>query len=348
MIKNTLLTKKFQRFKSIKRGYFSLIIFVFLVLLSLVAEFFINNKALIVKYNNKYYFPIFSAMIPGTEFGLDYNYETNYKELYLKFKAFKHSNDFVLLPLVPFSPYEIDLQEGEYSPYPPDIKSKHFLGTDIVGRDILARLVFGFRYAILFSLLILLFNYTIGIIIGMLMGYYGGWFDLVVQRIIEIWSNIPFLYVVIIVSSLVPQSFFVLVFIMVFFGWIHMTWYIRTLAYKEKNKEYVAAAKTLGCSDIRIMLKHILPNCIFVIITFAPFSIASGITMLTALDYLGFGLPPPTPSWGEILAQGTSNLQYPWIVLSVVIAMIIVLTVVTFIGEAIREAWDPKQYIKYE
>ena len=180
------------------------------------------------------------------------------------------------------------------------------------------------------------------------MGYWGGVFDLVFQRLIEIWNNIPFLYVIMIVASIVVPNFLTLVLVMAIFGWTQLTWYMRTSTYKEKEREYVSAARALGASDARIIGSHILPNTIAVIVTFIPFSIASGVTALTALDYLGFGLPPPTPSWGELLSQGTSQLQSPWIVTSVVVAMVVILLMVTYVGEAIREAFDPKKFTYYE
>ena len=249
---------------------------------------------------------------------------------------------------MPYNPYENDLHEGRYPPFPPSIKDKHFLGSDKAGRDITARLIYGFRIAIFFSLILLLLNYVIGISIGCLMGYFGGLFDILFQRIIEVWTNIPFLYVVIIISSIITPSFFILILIMAIFGWIGMTWVMRTITYKEKTRDYVLAAKSMGASNARIIFFHIIPNTISIIVTYAPFSISSGIVSLTALDYLGFGLRPPIPSWGELLQQGWTNLSDYWIAGSVIIAMVITLTMVTFIGEAVREAFDPKMHTTYE
>ncbi|HEB28764.1 MAG TPA: ABC transporter permease subunit, partial [Porticoccus sp.] len=258
------------------------------------------------------------------------------------------SKDWVLLPLVPFNPLETDFKEMDYPPYSPSIADQHYLGTDTTGRDILARLVYGFRLAIGFALILLFFNYLIGVSIGSMMGYWGGAFDLLFQRLIEVWSNVPFLYLVMIIASIITPGFWTLVGIMVLFGWMSMTWYMRTATYKESAREYVMAAKAIGASNSRIIFRHILPNTVSIMVTFIPFSIAGGITSLTALDYLGFGLPAPTPSWGELLSQGVDNLDAPWIVMSVVSAMTIVLVAVTFIGEAIREAFDPKKFTTYE
>ncbi|MCP4216347.1 MAG: ABC transporter permease subunit, partial [bacterium] len=322
-------------------------IFALMVLLSLFAEILINKRALFVSYRGEYYFPVYGDIIPGTEFGLDYEYETNYRDLSKRFKA-ENKEDLVIMPLIPFDAYENDLKEDEYPPFSPSFKDRHYLGTDNVGRDIVARIVYGFRITIFFSLTLLAVNYTIGVSIGSAMGYFGGKFDLFFQRIIEIWTNVPFLYVIIILSSILTPNFFLLVSIMAFFGWISITWIIRTVTYKEREREYVLAARALGASGFRIIFKHIIPNTASVIVTYAPFAVSSGIVALTSLDYLGFGLSPPTPSWGELLHQGWSNMEAWWIAASVVTMMLITLLTVTFIGEAVREAFDPKLHTTYE
>lgn len=344
---NPVTVKKIRRFQSIKRGYYSFIILMIMIAGSLGAELFISNRAIIVKYDGKYYFPTYGEMIPGNTFGLAYDYETNYRELKKRFEADGDGN-WVLMPVIPYNAFENDLRQNEYPPFGPSVKDRHFLGTDTVGRDVAARLVYGFRIAIFFSLVLLLINYAIGISIGCVMGFFGGKFDLFFQRVIEIWSNIPFLYVVIIISAIVVPNFFLLIVIMAFFGWMSMTWVMRTVTYKEKAREYVLAAKALGASNSRIIFRHVIPNTIFVIVTYAPFSVSGGIVALTSLDYLGFGLPPPTPSWGELLQQGWTNMDAYWIAGSVIFAMTVTLVTVTFIGEAVREAFDPKLYTTYE
>ncbi len=343
---NPQTEKQWQRFRSIKRGYYSLLGITVLLAMSLVAELLVNNRAIAVRYDGNLYFPTYSAFIPGTEFGLGYEYETNYRELKTHFES--QPANWVLLSPVPYSAFETNFQLDSFPPYSPSFEDKHFLGTDVSGRDILARLVYGFRLAMAFSVILLACNYLLGIAIGCAMGFWGGAFDLFFQRLIEIWSNVPFLYVIMIVASVVVPTFWTLVTVMVIFGWMGMTWYMRTSTYKEKAREYVAAAHALGASNARIVFRHILPNSISIVVTFIPFSVAAGVTALTALDYLGFGLPPPTPSWGELLAQGTANLQAPWIVTSVVAAMTLVLLMVAYIGEAIREAFDPKKFTFYE
>ena len=344
---NPLTIKQWRRFRSIKRGFWSAVLLLCLMVLSCCAEVLINKRAVVVSFEGQLYFPTYANFFPGKTFGLDYEYETNYRELQ---EIFNQQNDgnWVWLPLVPYDPYENDLKELEYPPYAPSLRDKHYLGTDSTGRDVVARLVYGFRLAMGFALFLLISQYVIGVAVGCAMGYWGGIFDLFFQRIIEIWNNVPFLYVIMIVASIVVPGFWTLMLVMVIFGWTGMTWYMRTSTYKEKAREYVSAARALGASAPRVVFSHILPNTISIIVTFIPFSIAGGITSLTALDYLGFGLPPPTPSWGELLAQGTSNLETPWIVSSVVIAMVSVLLMVTYVGEAIREAFDPKQFTYYE
>ena len=229
------------------------------------------------------------------------------------------------------------------------------IGTDTTGRDIFARLFYGFRIAIFFSLAFMVLTYLVGITIGCLMGYYGGVFDLIVQRLIEIWSNIPFLYMVIILFSVVPSTFSIpariglLLVVMVLFSWTSMTYYMRTATYREKARDYTAAATVLGAGAGRIIFHHILPNTISTIVTFMPFTVVSAITAITALDFLGFGLPPPTPSMGELLKQGTQTLTTaPWIVSSAFAALVFILILVTFIGEAVREAFDPKKFTTYQ
>ncbi|MBT3483112.1 MAG: ABC transporter permease subunit [Opitutales bacterium] len=351
---NPLTAKKLNRFRQIKRGYYSFLIIAVLVGLSAVGELLINSRALVVEYEGSFYFPTYGGMIPGETFGLDYSYETNYRDLKEAFSQ-KADGNWVLMPFVPYNSLENNEYEGLFKPGPPSLSERHILGTDTTGRDIFARLFFGMRIAILFSAAFLVLTYLVGIAIGCLMGYFGGVFDLVGQRLIEIWSNMPFLYVVIIVFSVVPSSLsntariLILLMIMVAFSWMGMTYYMRTGAYKEKARDYVAAVEALGAGPGRIIFRHIIPNTLATIVTFMPFTIVGAITAVTALDYLGFGLPPPTPSLGELLKQGTDNLTTaPWIVSSSFVALVLLLTLVAFVGEAIREAFDPKKFTVYK
>ncbi|MCC5839746.1 MAG: ABC transporter permease subunit [Opitutales bacterium] len=345
---NPLTVKKIQRFRSIKRGYYSLLLVIGLLVFAAIAELFINNRALIVSYEGSWRFPTYGAMIPGTEFGLDYSHETNYRELREIFRE-EGAGNWVIMPIVPWSPVENAFRGESMIPRPPDFARRHFLGTDRENRDILSRLVYGFRNAMIFAFGFMFFVYLIGTTLGCLMGYFGGTFDLIVQRFIEIWSNVPFLYVVIIVASVVTPTLGILLAITVLFAWTGMTYYMRTNTLKEKARDYTAAAQVLGASTPRIIFLHILPNTIATLVTFMPFTMASAITAITALDFLGFGLPRPTPSWGEMLQQGTQTMVIaPWIVTSAFSAIVIVLILITFVGEAVREAFDPKKFTVYE
>ncbi len=340
-----LTQKKIQRFKEIKRSYWSFVILSLLLVSSIFAEALVSSRALFVSYQGEWYFPTYSDVKSGEVFGLDYVHETNYRELQIKFQQ-QNKGDFVVMPIVPWNPYESDFS-NDFPPTEPSIENQHYLGTDTIGRDILSRLVYGFRIAMGFSLITMVISYFIGVSIGCSMGFFGGKFDLFFQRIIEVWSMVPFLYVIMILVSIIKPSFILFTFINVMFGWMGMTWYMRTMTYRENAREYVMAAKALGASNYRILFHHILPNTMVMIVTLAPFTIIANITALTALDYLGLGLMPPTPSWGELLQQGKSNLDSPWIASSVVTAIVAILMMVTFIGEGVREAFDPKKHTQY-
>lgn len=220
----------------------------------------------------------------------------------------------------------------------------HLLGTDDRGRDVFARMVYGFRMSMTFSLFVTIFSYLIGVSVGAFLGYYGGKFDIIMQRFVEIWSSMPFLYTVMIFAAIMIPNFWMLVGIMVLFKWMGMTYFIRGEFFREKTKDYVSAARAIGCTDRTIIFKHILPNALTPVISFMPFSIVANIGALVSLDFLGFGLPAPTPSWGELLGQGLASLAKPWLILSPTLAMFATLLLVSFIGEAVREAFDPKQY----
>lgn len=350
---NPQTLKKLRRFREIKRGYYSFLFLAGLLVLLAIGELLVNSRALLVSYEGELYFPTYTAFHPGTDFGLDYSYEVNYRDL-SEYFADQGEGNWVVMPLVPFNPYENNSYEGVFKPSAPSIATQHYFGTDTTSRDILARLFYGTRIALVFSLAFTLWVYLIGISVGCAMGYFGGVFDLVFQRVIEIWSNIPFLYMVIIVFSVIPSSLAIpariaiLLAIMVLFSWTGMTYNMRTETYKEKSRDYVAAARILGASDTRIIFRHILPNVLSTLVTFMPFVVVSAIASITALDFLGFGLPPPTASLGELLKQGTASLRTaPWIVSAAFTTLVVLLTVVTFIGEAIRESFDPKKFTVY-
>lgn len=348
--------RKLKRFRSIKRGYYSLIILSAMIILTLLAELMINNRALVVKYEGEYFFPTYGEAILGKTFGFEgfgADSETDYKALKEKFEKEKSGN-FVIMPLVPYDPYEIDSRfvdstTSTGAAQPPSFSSGHVLGTDAYGRDLLARITYGFRMTIWFSLGVVIAEYLIGIFIGCSMGYIGGWFDSIAQRLCEILSTTPFLFVVIIIAALMRPNIFLLAGIFVFFGWIGMSYLMRMLTYKEKAADYVMAVRSLGASHSRTIFRHILPNTTSVLVSRLPFSLISGITALTALDFIGFGLPAPTPSWGELLAQGKANMvEFPWILASIVVTLAVALILTTFVGEAVREATDPKAHSVYE
>jgi len=347
--------RQLRRFRQLKRGYYSFVFICVLAVVSLFLELIINDRALVVKYDGELFFPTFTRVHLGAEFGGEGAVAVtpvDYRALKRRFAAEDNGN-WVLMPLVPYDEYSSYEFEGVLKPAPPGFEL-HWLGTDSTGRDILARLAYGFRIAFLFALAFTFLVYVIGIAVGCAMGYFGGWIDLGGQRMIEVWSNIPFLYIVIIIFSVVPSALpvptrvVILLFIMVLFSWTGMTYFMRTATYKEKAREYVAAALTLGASPTRIIFRHILPNTIAILVTFMPFTVVGAITAVTALDFLGFGLPAPTPSIGEILKQGTSRLEAPWIVSSAFVTLVVLLTLVTFVGEAIREAFDPKKFTVYQ
>ncbi|MDX2471695.1 MAG: ABC transporter permease subunit [SAR324 cluster bacterium] len=340
--------RRIDQFKRIKRGLWSFWMMVFLVVSSLGLEIFINNKALLVSYQGEFYFPTYSKIYSGQTFGRDYAFETKYRELEKTFEA-EGAGNFIIMPLIPFNPYENDFSLNASPPNAPSFKHRHLLGTDNSGRDIFARLFYGFRVAIFFSFALYILTSVAGVLMGGLMGYFGGRFDLLMQRIVEIWTSIPTLYLIIILAALVTPSALMLLGILVFAGWTEMTWLMRAEIYRERNRQYAEAAKAMGASHFRILTKHLLPNSLVPIISRFPFQMVGGIGALTSLDYLGYGLPIPTPSWGELLQQGQETFDYaPWILLSPSVATIVVLLLFTFIGEAVRESFDPKQLIEYE
>jgi len=354
---NPLTLRKLRRFRSLKRGWYSFWLLLGLTGLSLFAELLVNDTAIAVRYQGDWTFPTYAAKKLGAEYGLggeDAQVPVDYGQLKERFEA-AGGDDLVIMPPVPHGPYTNNAYDGILRATGPDFSRGHYLGTDTTGRDILARLFYGFRTAMLFAIAFTALTYLLGISIGCAMGYYGGVFDLLFQRLIEIWSNIPFLYMVIIVFSVIPGTFSIpvrvgiLLGIMVLFSWTFMTYYMRTETYREKARDYASAARVLGASSTRVMFRHILPNTISTVVTFIPFTVISAITAITALDFLGWGLPPPTPSIGELLKQGTANLTTaPWIVSAAFVALVFILTVVTFIGEAVREAFDPRKFTIYQ
>jgi microcin C transport system permease protein len=348
----SVFRRRVRKFRRLKRGYGSFLVIVAAYLLSFLLPLLANNVALVVRYQNQYYFPIL-RFYPAATFGQQVIGEPNYRELHASFAA-SSSGNWVLMPPYPYGPNESLLDLPGFPPHPPSWQ--HPFGTDDRGRDVLVRLAYGFNISLTFALLVLVFADGVGILVGAVLGYVGRKIDLFGQRVIEIWSSLPFLYTIIIVSSIVvpvyipgrmqvmQPSFLLLVAILAAFDWMGMTYYIRGEFYREKAKDYVAAAIVTGVSEPGIMFRHILPNALTPVVSFAPFTIVANISALVALDFLGFGLPPPTPSWGELIGQGMANLTKPWLVFFPLGILFMTLLLVVFIGEAVREAFDPKEY----
>jgi len=337
--------KRIKKFKRMKRAYFSFWILVGLYIISLFSNLIANDKPLLVRYEGKMFFPIF-RFYDGGNFGLEATEKPNYKELNETSAFTQTRGNFMVFPLIPYGPNESLLNIEGYPPTSPTLKN--LLGTDDRGRDILTRLLYGFRISFSFALLITFCSLAVGIIIGALQGYFHGWFDLTMQRVIEIFSTLPFLYIVIIISSSLGTGFLVLLLIFVIFDWIGISYFIRSEFLKLREVQFVEAARALGVSDWKIMFRHMLPNALTPIITFLPFSLIGAITSLSALDFLGFGLPAPTPSWGELMRQGLGNIFSYWLSVFPVLALFGVLLLIAFVGEGIRDAFDPKEYQKME
>jgi microcin C transport system permease protein len=339
-----LTRARFRRFRSIRRAWFSLLVLSGLFVLSLFSELLSNDRPLLLGYKGGVYAPAFK-FYPGTAFGLEQGTQVDYHALD-EDPAFAASGGWILFPPVKWGPYRAHLDlEGN----PPHAPSRaHWLGTDNTARDVLSRLLYGFRLCMAFALLIALLAVSLGILIGGLQGWLGGRTDIVGQRFIEIWSALPFLYVVILLGAIYGRSFALLVGVVALFEWIGLSYYLRAEFYRLKGLNYVKAARALGIPEWRIFLRHVLPNALTPVITLLPFMLVSGISALTSLDFLGFGLQPPAPSWGELLRQGLDNLQAPWLAVTSVTALFITLLLATFVGEGLREAFDPKADARVE
>ena len=330
--------ERLRKFKGIGRAYYSLCLLALLFFVSLFSEFLANEKPLYVYHKDRSFFPIF-FFYPGKSFGQEQDSVADYGAL-RKDKAFLEQA-FVLWTPYPYGPYSSYFYEASAPPNLPSMR--HFLGTDRLGRDILARLLYGFRISMLFALCLTFLMGIFGILIGGIQGYGGGFLDLIAQRFIEIWAAMPFLYVVILLGSLYGRDFGLLIFTVALFNWIGLSYYMRAEFLQGKKQVYVQAARSLGLSKTRIFLGHILPNSLSPLITILPFGLISGITILTALDFLGFGLQAPTPSWGELLKQGLGVIrEYPHLTIVTTLALFSTLALATLIGEGVREAFDPR------
>src|SRR5574344_173492 len=331
--------RRFARFKAHRRGWWSLWLFLLLFFFTLGAELIANDKPLIVKYDNQLYFPVVKRY-PETTFGGEFPLQANYKSPYIQ-QLIEEKNGWMLWPPIPFHYSSINYDLQVPAPAPPS--AQNWLGTDDQGRDVLARVIYGFRISVLFALTLTTISAVIGIIAGALQGYYGGWVDLIGQRFMEIWSGLPVLYLLIIMASFIQPNFWWLLGIMLLFSWMSLVDLVRAEFLRGRNLEYVRAARALGMSDTNIMFRHILPNAMVSTLTFLPFIITGAIGTLTALDFLGFGLPPGSPSLGELVAQGKANLQAPWLGMTAFAVLALMLSLLVFIGEAARDAFDPRK-----
>jgi microcin C transport system permease protein len=330
--------RRWENFKANRRGFWSLWIFLVLFGFTLCAEFVANDNPLLVKFDNHYYFPVFVSY-PETAFGGEFETEAHYRDAYVK--KLIGAKGWMIWPLIPFSYGTINYDLSQPAPSPPD--RINWLGTDDQARDVLARMIYGFRISVLFGLVLTLFSSIIGVAAGAVQGYFGGKIDLFMQRFIEIWGGMPELYLLIIMASLVQPNFWWLLLILLMFSWMSLVSVVRAEFLRARNFDYVRAAKALGAADSVIMYKHVLPNAMVATLTLMPFIVNRSITALTALDFIGFGLPPGSPSLGELLNQGKNNLQAPWLGISAFCILAVMLTLLIFIGEAVRDAFDPRK-----
>lgn len=330
--------RRWQNFTANTRGFVSLWLFGALFFVTLGAEFIANDKPLLVRYEDKFYTPVLK-FYPETTFGGLFQTEADYRDPFVQ--DLINAKGWMVMPLVPFSYNTINYDLTQPAPSPPSLQN--WLGTDDQGRDVLARLIYGFRLSVLFGLLLAGISSVIGVAAGAVQGYFGGVVDLIFQRIIEIWQGMPVLYLLIIMASIIEPGFFSLLILMLLFSWMSLVGVVRAEFLRVRNFDYVRAAKALGVGDFTIMRRHILPNAMVATLTMMPFILSGAVTTLTSLDFLGFGLPPGSASLGEMLAQGKSNIQAPWLGLTAFFALALLLSLLTFIGEAVRDAFDPRK-----
>ncbi|WP_294843387.1 ABC transporter permease [uncultured Gilliamella sp.] len=330
--------QRWQRFKQNRRGYYSFLLFALLFLVSLFSDFIVNDRPIFIKYQNNYYSPIFH-FYPETTFGGQFETQTNYLDPTVQKRI--EDNGWILWPPFRFSYNTLIYDTQRTFPTPPS--SAHLLGTTDAGFDVFANMLYGFRLSMLFAIFLTAITSIIAIVIGAIQGYYGGKIDLLGQRFIEIWSGLPQMFMIILLASILPLNFWWLLGITVLFGWMSLSGVVRTEFLRTRNFDYVRAAKALGVSDRKIMFRHILPNAMVATLTYLPFILCGAITTLTSLDFLGFGLPIDSPSLGRLLLQGKNNLQAPWLGISSFLIIATLLSLLIFIGEAVRDAFDPNK-----
>ena len=333
-----LTQRRLSNFKANRRGLWSLRIITVLFVLTLGAEFIANDRPLLVMYKGDVYTPVLTDY-PETVFGGVFETPADYTDPFLI--ELIEADGWMIEPLIPYSFDTIDFNLGRPAPAPPS--ARHWLGTDNQGRDVLARLIYGFRLSMLFALALTVVSTVIGVAAGAVQGYFGGLLDLFFQRFIEIWGGLPQLFIIIIVSSIVVPGFWTLLFVLLLFSWTALVAVVRAEFLRARNFDYVRAAKALGMSDAGVMAKHVLPNAMVATITFLPFILSGAVVALTSLDFLGLGLPPGSASLGELLRQGKENLNAPWLGFTGFFAIAGMLTLLVFVGEAVRDAFDPRK-----
>jgi microcin C transport system permease protein len=359
---SALNARRWENFKANRRGYWSFIAFMLLFVVSLFAEFIANDKPFLLEYNGQYYFPAL-VTYPETSFGGEFETGADYRDPYVQ-KLITEKGGYMLWPPIRYSYDTHNLDLPTPAPSKPtwlltDAQCQpvaarkgvkgcaglewNWLGTDDQGRDVLARLIYGFRISVLFGLTLTVVSSLVGVAAGAVQGYFGGWTDLLFQRFIEIWTSIPSLYLLLIISSVLVPGFFVLLAILLLFSWVSLVGLVRAEFLRGRNFEYIQAARALGVGNLTIIFRHLLPNAMVATMTFLPFILSSSVMTLTALDFLGFGLPPGSPSLGELLSQGKANVQAPWLGLTGFFAVALMLSLLIFIGEAVRDAFDPRK-----
>jgi len=333
-----LTRRRINQFKANKRGYVSFWIFLFLFIITLFAELWCNDKPLLVQFEGKYFVPMIESY-PETTFGGEFETETNYRDPFVK--ELIQGKGWMIWPAIQYSYNTVNYDLPVPAPSPPS--RENWLGTDDQGRDVTARLIYGFRISVLFGLTLTFFSSLIGVAAGAVQGYFGGLTDLLFQRFIEIWSGLPVLYLLIILASIVQPNFWWLLGLMLLFSWMSLVSVVRAEFLRARNYDYVKAAKALGLSTPRVIIRHVLPNAVVATLTMMPFILNGSISTLTSLDFLGFGLPAGSPSLGEMLTQGKNNLHAPWLGITVFMVLASMLTLLIFVGEAVRDAFDPRK-----
>lgn len=329
--------RRWQAFKSHRLGYASFLLFSLLFTVTLFSDFLANDRPLLISYKNEWFFPIFRDYAE-TRFGGEFETSADYHDSFVQ--DLINAEGWMLWPPIPYRYDTIIHDLPAAAPTPPSVQN--WLGTDDQGRDVLSRVLYGFRISVLFGFSLTLVSAIIGVTAGAIQGYYGGWIDLVFQRFIEIWSSMPTLFMLIILASLIQPTFFILLGFTLLFAWMGYVGAVRAEFLRGRNFEYVQAARAMGMSDRRIMFKHILPNALVATLTFMPFTLSGSVVTLTSLDFLGFGLPPGSPSLGELLAQGKANLQAPWLGITAFVVLALLMGLLVYIGEAVRDAFDPR------